>query len=888
LTTTKRQRQYGSGGKPDQDRGPTQKGTQVAGKRMSRRQFVESSVATGLVGLFPSLVDFGEVRTPETGTAPQQLTLRVSGDKENGYGVTIIFQGQPIARHKGGGDFSAVFQNGDRSLEDRVEDWKARSWMGNEVHVTLHGDCTLRNLNTTVSAQVEYEVVTPQVVRKRIQFHQVDIFVLFYQVTNCLKPVDPPVKFWSFDQLDCQGGALHEYFPTAGFRTEAGVTVGLLTDSGYRNRWSRFIRRDGKPLKTAPQLVPDVNLYYVCRNEERKRHQFFVKQTFGEALVQRDNQNAEELMPLPPASRWHKQGDVRVEEHNGTAVLSNWSSEAGVIIPFAAGDDEVYSLQFSYRASQPFSVQVWDVDEQLNQLENIALYNDRIPGSPTEWSEFRTMVFFYSLRGNGGALFISMPQSEQATKQGSSGSALRIALRDLEVGRLRARLQPYHRLEMDRPDQKTSFIFVDDWTPDTLRGYRLSSQLYLADGLNFKGGDTERVLYSDLMMLSWDTSPQYPEPMVAPSVWYSAAGEMYLRDSFFALNGIHNRELNERVFALWAANQGEDGAINTLVEPNLANLERKSNDSTPLWLMWALQNHARFGTKLPMDKVRKAAEYCLRTYDRNRDGTCWAQFVMGQLDVIDYSKGTSEICENQGMFAITLRVIKELRIPGVSNQISEDYIGKAETAYRSYYDPERKSFRPARNITDAIGFGEIFPEFLSLWLFGRKILTDEMLVSHLDRIPNLLPSKNAPYPGAGGTVRPIFIGLRQSGKSWDYFTDTWHPMISKEHGANYVNHNMDGIYYNGGSWMRIEICGYVAGKLHGWGKADEAIANRLWAEINISPDFPTSQEYLATDPAHPFFGYHRVFAWNTFVLQALEMAGVRGPEMDPDYSRPAI
>jgi hypothetical protein len=72
--------------------------------------------------------------------------------------------------------------------------------------------------------------------------------------------------------------------------------------------------------------------------------------------------------------------------------------------------------------------------------------------------------------------------------------------------------------------------------------------------------------------------------------------------------------------------------------------------------------------------------------------------------------------------------------------------------------------------------------------------------------------------------------------------------------------NMDGIYYNGGSWLRIEICGYVTGKLHGWKKADEAIANRLWAEINISPEFPTSQEYLATDPSHPFFGYHRVFA----------------------------
>jgi hypothetical protein len=358
---------------------------------------------------------------------------------------------------------------------------------------------------------------------------------------------------------------------------------------------------------------------------------------------------------------------------------------------------------------------------------------------------------------------------------------------------------------------------------------------------------------------------------------------MYMRDSFFALNGVHNRELNEGVFNLWAANQGEDGAINTLVEPYLANLERKSNDSTPLWLMWALQNRSRFGTDLPMDKVRRAAEYCLRTYDKLHDGVCWAQFVMGQLDVIDYPEGTSEICENQGVLAVTLRVIKELKIPQISDRVSEEYIDRAEEAYRSYYDPVRGFMRPARNINDAVGFGEIFPEFLSLWLFGRKILRDEMVINHLDRIPVLLPSADAPHPELGGTVRPIFIGIKKEG--WDFFTDAWHPMISKEHGANYANHKMDGIYYNGGSWMRIEICGYVAGKLHGWKKADRAIANRLWAEIHVSPDFPTSQEYLATDPRHAFFGYHRVFAWNAFVLRAMEMAGVRTPEMDPDYPR---
>jgi hypothetical protein len=845
--------------------------------RISRRQFIASSAATGLVGTV-----FGSAATATIRQPGHKVSLRASGDARQGYQAVILFDGHPFAQ-SGEGEFSAIFQNSGRSLEHRIENWRATSCTGTDDHLLLEGKCKLTNLNTTVFAQVEYRVVTPQVVRKQIRFRQVDMYELLYQVSNCLEPLEPPASFWSFDQLNCRGGPLREYFPAAGFRSSADIVVGLLTDSGYRNEWSRWIRRDGKPTKPAPREIPDVNLYYVCGKAERDQHQFFVKQTFGEALVREGNQTSSAVISLPAMSDWRKLGDISVQKQDGTAVLSLPSSRAGVVIPFSAKGTEIYSLRFRYRSPRPFSLQLWDVDDQLNCLENITLYNDRIPESSEEWSEFQTEVFFPSLLGVGGALHVSMAESEQDIAVQPAAGALTIEIKELQLRRLSTSLQPYHRLEMNRPEAKTSFIFVNEGVGNTLRDYRLASQRHLADGLGFCGGDTEKVLYSDLMMLCWSASPEYRHPMVAPSIWYSAAGEMYLRDSFFAANGVYNRELNQGVFDLWAANQGEDGAINTLVEPYMANLERKSNDSTPLWLMWALLNRTRFGTRLPMDQIRKAAEYCLRTYDRRHDGICWAQFVMGQLDVINYPEGTSDLCENQGMLAVTLRVIKELRIPGLSEQISENYIQKTESVYRSYYDPILKFVRPTRQISDAIGFGEIFPEFLSLWLFGRKILTDEMIMNHLERIPVLLPRKDAPYPEAGGTVRPIFIGLTKEGKGWDYFTDAWHPMISKEHAADYTNHNMDGIYYNGASWMRIEICGYVAGKLHGWRKADHAIANRLWAEINTSPDFPTSQEYLATDAGHPFFGYHRVFAWNAFVLRALEMAGLRTVAMDPDH-----
>jgi hypothetical protein len=66
----------------------------------------------------------------------------------------------------------------------------------------------------------------------------------------------------------------------------------------------------------------------------------------------------------------------------------------------------------------------------------------------------------------------------------------------------------------------------------------------------------------------------------------------------------------------------------------------------------------------------------------------------------------------------------------------------------------------------------------------------------------------------------------------------------ESYASSYAGKAADGVYYYGGSWMRIEICGYVMGKLHGWSKVEHVIANQLWAEVHTDEDFPTSQKYL--------------------------------------------
>jgi len=845
---------------------------------LDRREFLALSVLTATAALVPKSAYAAQ------STDTDLVSLEVTGDVQRGYGVTILYRGRAIAHHHQGGEFSAVFQNSERSLEDWIDDWKATSWKGTARKLNLSGELILTNLRTTVVVEVTYEVMSAQVIKKTIQLRQADMFTLLYQITNRMEPETSPAKLWSFDHADCKGGPLHEYFPAAGFRTQDGLTVGLLTDAGFRNQWSRIIRRDGTPVKPAPTSIPDLNLYFLPKAADRAVQGSFIQQTFGETTVQMTGEGSRTAIDLPAASMWKRQGAIEVEQQGAAVKLSPSALKDSVLLPFPARDGEVYSVSLKYRSAVPISIHAWDTNSEFKKLGDLTLFNDTAPASPLAFSEFRQTFVVPALQGTCAAIVLSLPDFLQAPELKREGGALpSFEVRDLEVSRIATQREPYHRLEMGRSQAKTSFIFVSDRVPDTVGGYRIASQLHLADGLGCKGGEAEKVLYADVMMLSWIADEEGQRLMLAPSIWYSAAGEIYLRDSFYALNGIHDRTLNENVFALWADNQGTDGAINTLVEPNIANLERKSNDSTPLWLMWALLNRRRFGTRLPMDKVRRAAEYCLAAYDPKREAVCTAKFVMGQLDVIQYPEGTSILCENQGMLAVLLRVIRELQIPDLSATIADDYIAHAEEDYRSYYDASRGFMCPARNIRDAIGFADIFPEFLSLWLFNRKILSDEMVVSHLNRIPVMLPRKDCPWPGEGGSVRPIFIGLPQGGKEWSYFNEKWHPMVSDSYAASYAGKAADGVYYNGGSWMRIEICGYVTGKLHGWEKAERATANRLWAEIHTDEDYPTSQEYLPTEAKNQFFGYHRVFAWNAFVLQALELATLRAPEMDPGY-----
>ena len=251
---------------------------------------------------------------------------------------------------------------------------------------------------------------------------------------------------------------------------------------------------------------------------------------------------------------------------------------------------------------------------------------------------------------------------------------------------------------------------------------------------------------------------------------------------------------------------------------------------------------------------------------------------MSQVDVMEYFPKTDRKAVNQGMFSIGLRTIKELGF-----DIDDEYLEKAEKEYRNFYDPQRKHLLFDRDYPDIITLTDLIPEFLSLWLYDRPLLTDEMVINHLEQIPVLNKVENSPHPEFG-TTAPICVRLTNDEQGYTYMTPDYQPF--GEFGIdNYGNNARDGLYYNGGSWLRAEYCAWVTGLKHGWVKANKLMENRLWAEINLNPKMPYSKEFIPTTflPIDEWWKSTRGLCWNVFVLMANELAGIRSPEMDPDY-----
>lgn len=796
----------------------------------------------------------------------QNINLKVVGDNEHGFNVDIYNGNQLIVKNTE--EFSLQMANFDLSEKAKIAAWKGSKWTGDSKIVHLTSDTYVSEFDLNISITVTYEIVNKNVIKKSIDLFQSGMPSLYYTITETSKPAQTPSKYVTFEYDNFPGGFAHEMFPSAGFVTPDNHVVGFLMDAGYKNHYTRTTRRrfngHGGGF-VGMRKLPDPTLVSVASLEDRKNNQNYIKQTFGEMY----NLDAGTETKLKIGGNFQKVGDVEVEKKDSLYNLKfNEDKQSGfeIIAPFQ--DQKVYTISFLSKGTTPIALKLFRIKNGIKtiELEHGVKYIDKFPTSEKEWTLFKASVLVPYIENDSVSMFIGAQEGKNCNLQ----------IKDLQIVEHQPQVESYNRVNMGETVKKTTYIFVEPWKNH--HDFVISSQSRLAEGKGFKGSLIEKMLYANFNMLTWITSVNDFTPLNVPNMNYSP--DMYNRDSFFSTIASYNKELNLEIWKKWGDTQTAKGGIATIITPDMGSIEVKDNEATIQWLIWAMMNKRRFGVELPAEKIKKAVEYVLKEFDEDKDGICKSRFTLSQIDIIDYQPETDRLAVNQGMFAIALRTIKELGFG-----ISEAYVEKAEQEYRNFYDVERKHILFDKNYPDIITLTDLEPEFFSLWLFNKPILTDEMVINHLEKMPILNKVSNSPHPEYG-TTAPVCIRLTDDKQGYAYLSPEYQPF--GEFGeTNYKGGATDGVYYNGGSWLRPEYCAYVVGQKHGWKKAEKLLENRAWAEINLNPKWPYSKEFIPTKwtTTDSWWPSTRGLCWNVFILMADEVAGIRTPEMDPDFKK---
>jgi hypothetical protein len=760
--------------------------------------------------------------------------------------------------------FSLYVSNIDGTATAKLPALKAGIVHSSKDEIHLVCKVFIPELTVDLSAEIIYKVVNESVLRKSVRLFQPSMPGFKFILQENTAPVNVPKQFVTFEENNFPGGLVHEIFPAMGFITPDNNVVGVLTDAGYKNQYTRNTRRrfteNGGGFVGMRKLA-DAGLFSVSDSIENRAGNYFLKQTYGEYY---DLENAKGSA-INLSGQFKARGNLNVIiNENNISFKGKKHGPSGVEAIVHLPGQNVYTISFQAKGNKPVMLKLFRVKNgrKTVELEDGVKYIDNFPTDTSNWNNFKGSVLIPYIGSDDISIFIGP----------AGNNEVHLEINDFSIVQHWVSPKPYNILPQGDTVEKTSYIFIEPW--QSQHQFMISCQTRLAEGMGFQGSEIEKMMYANVNMLTWISDINDFSPFLVPNMNY--APDMYNRDTYFSIVATYNKYLNLSLWEKWGKTQTANGAIGTIITPSMGSVEVKDNEATILWLQWALLNKRRFKIQLPKEKIDRAVNYVLNEFDPDRDGVCEAHFPLNQIDVITYEPKTHRLAANQGIFAVALKTIKALGY----NEVSDDYIKRAVAAYKNFYDPVRKHLQFDTRYPDLISLTDLEPEFLSIWLFNEKMLTDEMVTNHLDRMPLLNKNPKAPHPELG-TTAPILIRVTGRNNKFSYFTKAYQP-FEKFGEENYIDGKNDGYYYNGGSWLRPEYCAYVTGLKHGWGNALSMMENRAWAEINLNPAWPFSKEFIPTKwtTTDSWWPSTKGLSWNLFILIANEVAGLRKPGMD--------
>ncbi|MDP4085322.1 MAG: hypothetical protein Q8934_12010 [Bacillota bacterium] len=621
------------------------------------------------------------------------LSYCLQKDSNNRFSTVLLYGDKPLAQHNDGGELNLLIENGDRADRMEISSWKATEAIEKDGRLILKGKSRLSLFTSDLDLEVSYEQITEQVLKKQIRIYQNDIPRLYLSLRNSLEPVSAPKSYWSFDHTDHLGGPAYgiladDVFPAAGFIDNNGLMVGLLTDSGWKNKWSRHAwRRTGRGNTTAIQMA-DPALLRTATQLERNTGKHHVTLTLGELY-----------------------GNARIP--------LDYQKENGNRYRFLGRQGYRYTVALEYQGNvNGESIHVCDVNG--TSIHSI-FYNDEYSKDSNEWVSFvdRTNELPYD-----GFYSFHIQESSK------------IQTRNIQIYESAPQPVPWHELRQGEELVYTIMIFAEECEA-TSRNIKLKSQMNLSDGLGFKGSEIEKILYADSKMLTWITEPGLNEPMVVPSTFYF---EMYFRDVFWILNGTHDAYLNENILRRIGETMNGEGAIDNIITAYHGSIEHTDNELPYLYLIWSFLNKKRFGSKPDLKKVQQITQLIQNKFDPDGDGVIKTNNPQSAMDVM-WQNRPCRFASSQGYYAVALMAAKELGM-----EIAEEYVQAAIDAYRDYYDEYGTDGKFLHTFPDntlgengtSIGMVcnlDLEPEFLSLYVFDRSMLDRQIVIDTLEKYP---------------------------------------------------------------------------------------------------------------------------------------------------------
>jgi len=249
-------------------------------------------------------------------------------------------------------------------------------------------------------------------------------------------------------------------------------------------------------------------------------------------------------------------------------------------------------------------------------------------------------------------------------------------------------------------------------------------------------------------------------------------------------------------------------------------------DNSQYYLIWA-SLMKRAGGTVNQALARQAYEFIRRN---EKDGLYVPPALPGAPnskgwktyhDVLPYDEDDSP-ASDQGFHCGALLAAQELGL-----HVTEQDIERAIASYRSLFNAERGFMPTSRKLHDTLGQDTLYGATLTYAVFGRKLLTDDQVLSHIRTSEKV----KTPY------------GLR---------------VISQADGSLLPGHS--GVYCYGGSWFLNDAANYLLAGVHGFPTAevDALLTERIAREIAQVPAF---NESISTVDGHPHG--HILYSWNS-------------------------